>query len=997
MWMDCLVVVSVIFCVFKVDVVAVSPGQDGGQSHFQFHNTQPTQYSRESILLLRSSGLSSPPTFDFLPPEMNPDSSSSAQTTYPMHKRKRGKRGGLRRRLRRMTALLPLPTIIFANTRSIRPKHPNYNFDELAANVSYMQEYRDACLLCLTETWFDNKISDESVYLDGFGVPYRCDRNPIITQKESGGGACIYVNNRYCSEANVTVRKRLCTPDVELISLSLRPKYLPREFGQIFVTTVYAHPRANQRRAATEIAEVVRSLQTLSPDAPNFVLGDFNSCDLRTTLPAFKQYVTTNTRLDNKPDRCYGNIPLAYKSFLLPEIGRSDHMTVHLLPTYKPKIQTNPVVTRTVKVWSTESTQQLQACLECTDWHVFLDSSDSIDSATDVISDYITFCKDMLIPEKTVKIYPNNKPWVTKALKNTLNEKKIAFQTGDRMERKRVQAKLRNELRKAKMEYKEKVEQQFAGGDMRQAWKGLKTLTGQDKPQPHTFSMPLSEREEHANKLNEFYCRFERDDVEEKLSEVMADLKERVGGGSQGSESESCVIEESAVLSLFRRINVRKACGPDNICGRILKYCASQLSYVFTQLFTWSVKVSVVPSVWKNSTICPVPKNRNPSALNDYRPIALTSIVMKCFERIMLRTLLAQTQPHLDPFQFAYKQNRSTDDATLTLLHKAYSHLDTPKSFARILFIDFSSAFNTIQPHLLALKLLKFDVSPKLILWIVDFLVNRSQAVCFQQAFSSIRNTSVGSPQGTCLSPVLFTLYTNDCSGTDSSLLIKYSDDTALLDLTNSHSTFAEQVEKFSTWCTDNYLDLNVKKTKELVIDFRRMPTTVPDLYIDDVKVERVNEYKYLGTVIDNKLNFDSNTHTIHKKCQSRLYCLQKLRQLRVNKKVMCSFYRCFLESVLTFGFMCWFGGLNVKNKNVLERVVNVSGKVTGEKQQSLSELYERRMVKKAGMIARDSVHILAQYYNLLPSGRRYRVHKTGTVRTRNSFVHRSITLLNKL
>ena len=115
-----------------------------------------------------------------------------------------------------------------------------------------------------------------------------------------------------------------------------------------------------------------------------------------------------------------------------------------------------------------------------------------------------------------------------------------------------------------------------------------------------------------------------------------------------------------------------------------------------------------------------------------------------------------------------------------------------------------------------------------------------------------------------------------------------------------------------------------------------------------------------------------------------------------MNKNVLCSFYRCFLESVLTFGLMCWYGGLSVKNKNVLDRVVNVSGRVIGEKQESLSKLYERRVVRKAGAIARDSGHVLAHYYNLLPSGRRYRVQKVSTVRARNSFINRSIEFLNK-
>jgi hypothetical protein len=139
-------------------------------------------------------------------------------------------------------------------------------------------------------------------------------------------------------------------------------------------------------------------------------------------------------------------------------------------------------------------------------------------------------------------------------------------------------------------------------------------------------------------------------------------------------------------------------------------------------------------------------------------------------------------------------------------------------------------------------------------------------------------------------------------------------------------------VLKLADWCKNNYLDFNVKKTKEMVIDLRRNPTAVPDLFIDGEKVERVTEYKYLGTHIDDKLNFNANTKAIHKKCQSRVYCLQKLRSLQVNQNILASFYKCFIESVLTFGFVCWFGGLSVKNRNVLNRVVNVCGKVIGER-----------------------------------------------------------------
>ena len=74
--------------------------------------------------------------------------------------------------------------------------------------------------------------------------------------------------------------------------------------------------------------------------------------------------------------------------------------------------------------------------------------------------------------------------------------------------------------------------------------------------------------------------------------------------------------------------------------------------------------------------------------------------------------------------------------------------------------------------------------------------------------------------------------------------------------LSNSDPVYFVEVERFSNWCRDNSLDLNVKKTKEMQIDFRKAPTVIPDLIIDGVKVERVTGHKYLGTVLDNKLTF---------------------------------------------------------------------------------------------------------------------------------------------
>ena len=190
---------------------------------------------------------------------------------------------------------------------------------------------------------------------------------------------------------------------------------------------------------------------------------------------------------------------------------------------------------------------------------------------------------------------------------------------------------------------------------------------------------------------------------------------------------------------------------------------------------------------------------------------------------------------------------------------------------------------------------------------------------------------------------------------------------------------------------------LNVRKTKEMVVDFRAgRHDAVPDLSIDGEKVERVDEYKYLGTILDNKLSFNANTQAIHKKCQSRLYCLQKLRSIGVNGDVLSNFYRCFIQSVLMFGFLCWYAGLNVKDMNILDRMVRVCGKIVGKKQKRMRELYDSQAVRKARAIERDIEHVLNQYFKVLPSAKRYQQLKCKTQRSKKSFVPQTISLLNK-
>ena len=841
----------------------------------------------------------------------------------------------------------------------------------------------DCSAFCFTETWLNPDIPDSATLQPpGFSL-HRADRNPDLCHKTRGGGVCFMINQRWCKD--VTVVSSHCSPDLESLIIRCRPFYSPREVSTVTMFGVYIHPSANGANALRELSDQITSIENEFPDTTVLIFGDFNHTNLKKVMPKFKQHVTCPTRDNKILDHCYTTIPNAYHSVPRAPLGKSDHRMVYLVPSYRQRLKTVKPVTRTVKIWNSDSRDALRGCFECTDWQVFRDSCDSLDEYTDVVTSYISFCENSVVPTKTVTYFGNDKPWFTKEMHDLVKKKDEAHKLDDKVGKKQAQYALEKEIKKGRKAYKDKLERKFQSGEANAVWQGIKTITDyKQKPASSSDDPTL------PNQLNKFYARF--DEANDTPITVPMHLPTEL--------PPPFVIQEAEVKKLLSKQNPRKASGPDGVSTATLRNCSEQLAPVLTGIYNDSLRQGKVPSCFKASIIVPVPKKAKVSSLNDYRPVALTSVAMKVFERLVMQFLKTSTNSLSDPLQFAYKANRSVEDAVSLTLHKIVQHLDTQKSYARILFLDFSSAFNTIAPQKLYDKLLDgLHVDPQMCRWILDFLLERPQVVRIHNTLSDTLVLNTGAPQGCVLSPLLFTLFTNDCrSSNESVILVKFSDDTTISGLISQgdETSYREEVQSMVTWCEENNLVLNVSKTKEMIVDFRSKPSVINPLKINDEFVEIVQTFKFLGSIISCDLSWDAHILAARKKAQQRLYFLRQLKKFGVDQKILVQFYRSIIESVLTFSLTTWFPSTSVQNQQDLYRAVKAATKIIGCDLPTLDSIFEQRLIRKAKSILADDSHPGFHYFEPLPSGRRFRTIYTRTERSRNTFYPCAVKALSR-
>lgn len=289
--------------------------------------------------------------------------------------------------------------------------------------------------------------------------------------------------------------------------------------------------------------------------------------------PHYYKHVNFATRGENTLDQVYTNIRQAFRAVPHPHLGSSDHLSVMLIPAYRPLLTRSKPVVKEIRAWPEGATATLQDCFESTDWSVFREAATTyqhvdLTKYTEAVTGYITKCMEDVTVTKYTTVRANDKPWYTREVRELLRARNTAFKSGDKEALKSARANLHRGVKAAKRAYGQKINSHFTDTKIpRRLWQGIQSVTDY-KPAP----LPCEDSTDFLNSLNTFFSWFEKKQHNNTYKPVSPDIK-------------TLQLDPADVRRTLLKVNPRKAAGPDNIPGRVLRDCADSLTDVLTDIY----------------------------------------------------------------------------------------------------------------------------------------------------------------------------------------------------------------------------------------------------------------------------------------------------------------------------------------------------------------------------------------------------------------------------
>ena len=338
-------------------------------------------------------------------------------------------------------------------------------------------------------------------------------------------------------------------------------------------------------------------------------------------------------------------------------------------------------------------------------------------------------------------------------------------------------------------------------------------------------------------------------------------------------------INNSGIKKLLSDLDPNKANGPDNIPGKFLKTCASDMADIYSVLFQASLDQGVVPADWKNANVVPLFKKGDRSLPENYRPISLTSLSCKVLEHVVFSNFMAQFEHVLDNTQHGFRKKRSTISQLIITVNDFANSLKLKQQIDAIL-LDFSKAFNKVDLEGLLLKLEHLGIRGPNLAWCRSFLIGRTQRVVVEGVESTPSLVLSGVPQGTVLGPLFFLVYINDISKglTEGTKIRLFADDSLLyrtIKSPNDSAILQKDLNTLQNWEKKWKMEFHPGKCQLLRVTNKIKPI-ISTYTIHDTPLSVTDSAKYLGVVIDSKLQWKTQYSDTIKKCNSTLAFLKR-------------------------------------------------------------------------------------------------------------------------
>ena len=772
-------------------------------------------------------------------------------------------------------------SVFHLNIRSL-----NHNHQKLILYMETLKIQFD--IIVLSELWSYN-ISFYQHVMDGYAFVYDLPKATNI----GGIGMFVKKDIEYTVKANYTQSMSLL-PNNFVENLWLEVK---KGKDLFIVGGIYRHPNGDINDFSDTMDLIMSEIRKEKKTV--IITGDFNvnlmNFDKNAAVQSYLNNILMNdflpvilmpTRITDHTstliDHIYIHQPPVGNNYSITAGNMYADITDHLPnfvllnSNHQIKISNNR---KMIRLTSDKYIQQFKSSLATVNWQ-------SVITATDAEIAYEMFITSL--SEKYEQCFPlvfcsrkrsKDKPWITTGLKHSSKTKNRLFKKW--ITRKKPYDKLKYEqylkifkkcVAQSRTDYykeifcnrKENIKNMWMHlGYMINPSKHNKSKTNINRLKLH--NKLITDAQTISEELNSYFC-----SVGEKLAKTLPLSQTNFSKYMKFWVSNSMFltpVTPQELLEQIRGLNPSKSPGPDNISPKIVQHAADELVNPLTHIYNTSLNTGVVPSALKISKVIAIFKKGDTEEPGNYRPISLLSIFDKLLEKLIHCRLMnfLNNNNVLNNNQFGFRSKHSTTLALLELVDTLYKNLDGKQIVAGI-YLDLKKAFDTVDHNILLRKLYVCGIRGNTLNWFQSYLSNRQQYVTVNGCTSHHKPVRYGVPQGSVLGPLLFLLYINDINiAVEGEKLKLYADDTNLFlndsdpDILCSRSNLC--LDSLHHWFLANKLSVNLDKTVFSIFFPNKFQATLKNfkLYIDNKEIKRVDCSKYLGVMLDEKLNWKNH------------------------------------------------------------------------------------------------------------------------------------------